>query len=59
MRNFIADKDNEKIAMLCDTFGVNEKRFWQMIKPERTIRSGSHSILKGRVLSSDIDILDM
>ena len=30
-----------------------------MIKHKRTIRSGSHFILNGRVLSSDIDILDM
>ena len=30
-----------------------------MIKPKLTIRSGSHFILNGRVLSSDIDILDM
>ena len=41
------------------TLGVNEKQFWQMIKPKRTIRSGSHFILNDRVLSSDIDILDM
>ena len=59
LRNFIANKENEKIAMLCDTLGVNEKQFWQMIKPKRTIRSGSHFILNGRVLSSDIDILDI
>ena len=59
LRNFIVDKENEKIAMLCDTLGVNEKQLWQMIKPKRTIRSGSHFILNGRVLSSDIDILDM
>ena len=49
--------------MLCDTLGVNEKQcsIWQMIKPtcKRTIRNGSHFILNGRVLSSDIDILDM
>ena len=45
--------------MLCDTLGVNEKQFWRMIKPKRTIRSGPHFILNGRVLSSDIDILDM
>ena len=45
--------------MLCDTHSVNEKQFWQMIKSKRTIRSGSHFILNGRVLSSDIDILDM
>ena len=45
--------------MLCDTLGVNEKQFWQMIKPKQTIRSGSHFILNGRVLSTDIDILDM
>ena len=45
--------------MLCDTLGVNEKQFWQMIKPKRTIRSGSHFIINCRVLGSDIDILDM
>ena len=45
--------------MLCDTLGVNAKQFWQMIKPKRTIRIGSHFIVNGRVLSSDIDILDM
>ena len=45
--------------MLCDTLGVNEKQFWQMIKPKRTIRSGSHFILNCRVLSSDTDILHM
>ena len=59
LRNFTVDKENEKIAMLCDTLGVDEKQFWQMIKPKRTIRSGSHFILNGRVLSSDIDILYM
>ena len=59
LRNFIVDKENEKIAMLCDTLGVNEKQFWQMIKPKRTIRSGSHFILNGRVLSPDIDTLGM
>ena len=59
LRHFTVDKENEKIAMLCDTLGVDEKQFWQMIKPKRTIRSGSHFILNGRVLSSDIDILDM
>ena len=59
LRNFIVDKENEKITMLCDTLGVNEKQFWQMIKPKQTIRSGSHFILIGRVLRSDIDILDM
>ena len=41
LRNFTVDKENEKIAMLCDTLGVDEKQFWQMIKPKRTIRSGS------------------
>ena len=30
-----------------------------MIKPERTIRSGSYFILNGRVLSSGNDILEM
>ena len=45
--------------MLCDTLGVNEKQFWQTIKPKRTIRSGSHFIFNDRVSSSDIDILDM
>ena len=30
-----------------------------MIKPKRTIRSGSHFILNSRVLSSDSDILEM
>ena len=59
LRNFTVDKENEKIAMLCDTLGVGEKQLWQMIKPKQTIRSGSHFILNGRVLSSDIDILDM
>ena len=39
MRNFIVDKENEIIVMLCDTLGVNEKQFWQMIKPKRTIRT--------------------
>ena len=33
--------------------------FCKCIWPKRTIRSGSHFILNGRVLSSDIDILDM
>ena len=42
-----------------DTLGVNEKQFWQMIKPKRTVRSGSHLILNGRLLSSDTDILEM
>ena len=41
------------------TLGVNEKQFWRMMKPKRTIRSGSHFILNCRVLSSDIDILDI
>ena len=45
--------------MLCDTFHVNEKKFWEMIKPKRTIRSGSQFILNGRVVSSDNDILEM
>ena len=45
--------------MLCDTLGVNENQFWQMIKPKRTIISGSHFILNGSVLSSDNDILEM
>ena len=49
----------KKIVMPCDTPGVNEKQFWQMIKPKRTIRSGSHFILSGRILSSDNDILEM
>ena len=34
LRNFIVDKENEKIVMLCDTLGVNEKQSWQMIKPK-------------------------
>ena len=41
LRNFIVDKENETIVMLCDTLGVNEKQFWQMIEPKQTIRSGS------------------
>ena len=45
--------------MLVDTLGVIEKQFWQMIKPKRTIRSGSDFILNGRVVSSDNDILEM
>ena len=33
LRNFIVDKETEKIVMLCDTLGVNKKQFWQVIKP--------------------------
>ena len=39
LRNFIVDKENGKIATLCDTLGVNEKQFWQMIKPKSALSS--------------------
>ena len=59
LKNVIVDKESEKMVMLCDTLGVNEKQFWQIIKPKQKIRSRSHSIHNGRVLSSDSDILEM
>ena len=45
--------------MLSNTLHVNDKRFWEMIKPKQTIRSGSQFILNGRVVSSDNDIMEM
>ena len=37
--------------MVCDTLGANEKQFWQMVKPKQTIKSGSHFILNGKVVT--------
>ena len=45
--------------MLFDTLGVNEKPFGQMVMPKQTIKSGSHFIFNGKVVSSDNGVLEM
>ena len=59
LRNFLNEKEHEKIKRLCDASETNEKLFWKLIKSQRSSSQMSAFLVDGKLITDKTDILNM
>ena len=59
LRNFLNEKEREKIKRLCDASETNEKLFWKLVKSQRSSSQMSAFLVDGKMITDKTDILNM
>ena len=59
LRNFLNEKEREKIKHLCDASETNEKLFWKLVKSQRSSSQMNAFLVDGKMITEKTDILNM
>ena len=59
LRNFLNEKDHDKIKRLCEASETNEKLFWKLVTSQRSSSQMSALLVDGKMITDKIDILNM
>ena len=54
LRNFLNEKEHDKIKDLCDVSETNEKLFWKLVKSQRSSSQMSAFLVDGKMITDKL-----